>query len=134
MNAKVLQQLSCCLVCTVKRLASNTRRVSVGEDGTAQEGRSLQTRQMQTVSRKNLILSSLSELYNISNVNHSQLAVGGRCTVGHFCPNGSSVESDCTPGYYCDVDELAEPTGECWAGHFCNSGSSEPNPTDGVQG
>ena len=60
--------------------------------------------------------------------------MGGRCTVGHFCPNGSSVESDCTPGYYCDVDELAEPTGECWAGHFCSGGSTVPNPTDGVEG
>ena len=61
-------------------------------------------------------------------------SVGGRCTVGHFCPNGSSVESDCTPGYYCDVDELSEPTGPCSVGHYCNSGSSTPVPTDGTEG
>lgn len=27
---------------------------------------------------------------------------GGRCTVGNFCPNGSSAETPCTPGMYCD--------------------------------
>lgn len=36
-------------------------------------------------------------------------AQGGRCTVGNFCPNGSSAETPCSPGMYCDnVGEWGE--------------------------
>ena len=61
-------------------------------------------------------------------------ATGGRCTPGHFCPNGSSVESECMPGMYCDSYELSEPTGDCLAGYYCTLGATTATPTDGVEG
>lgn len=30
------------------------------------------------------------------------VAQGGQCQAGNFCPNGSSNETPCTPGYYCN--------------------------------
>jgi hypothetical protein len=27
---------------------------------------------------------------------------GGECQAGNFCPNGSSSQTPCTPGYYCE--------------------------------
>jgi hypothetical protein len=36
---------------------------------------------------------------------------GGKCQPGTFCPSGSAAPVDCTPGSYCGVYELSEPTG-----------------------
>ena len=30
-------------------------------------------------------------------------AEGGQCTAGHYCPAGSSKETPCQEGFYCDV-------------------------------
>jgi hypothetical protein len=59
---------------------------------------------------------------------------GGRCVVGYYCPRGSSMQTDCTPGMYCDSPGLAEPTGNCSAGYYCLAASGTATPTDGVQG
>lgn len=61
-------------------------------------------------------------------------AEGGVCVAGKFCPKGSSKQIPCTPGMYCNNNELAEPVGNCSAGHFCLAGSTVSNPTDGVMG
>lgn len=57
----------------------------------------------------------------------SDPATGGRCTVGNFCPNGSSAEVQCTPGMYCDTVALIAPTGNCSAGYYCLLGSTSPS-------
>ena len=59
---------------------------------------------------------------------------GGRCAAKYYCPEGSSLQSDCTPGMYCDSPGLSEPTGNCSAGYYCLAGSRTATPTDGIQG
>ncbi|XP_062606170.1 multiple epidermal growth factor-like domains protein 6, partial [Saccostrea cucullata] len=61
-------------------------------------------------------------------------AQGGQCTVGNFCPNGSSAETPCSPGMYCDNVELSAPVGNCSAGYFCSSGSTNSTPVSQVYG
>ena len=41
---------------------------------------------------------------------------------------GSSAQVPCPLGQYCDMDNLATPTGNCSAGFFCNGSESTPNP------
>lgn len=65
------------------------------------------------------------------------------CTVGHYCPAGSSAPVICTAGHYCDTTGLPAPkpcpggtygntsglsneacSGECQAGYICPPGST----------
>lgn len=34
----------------------------------------------------------------------------------------------CLPGYYCDAEGLAVPSGKCWEGFFCLEGTDRPDP------
>ena len=72
----------------------------------------------------------------------------GPCPSGHYCeeqtqepepcPAGTFNNrtmltnrtecQDCTPGYYCDVPGLDQPTGQCNAGFFCTSASDSASP------
>lgn len=60
--------------------------------------------------------------------------IGGMCYAGSYCPEGSSGPVDCTPGSYCDTDELDSPTGLCRAGYYCSGNSSLMNPSNEVFG
>ncbi|KAH3841624.1 hypothetical protein DPMN_115097 [Dreissena polymorpha] len=57
-------------------------------------------------------------------------SIGGKCLAGTFCPNGSSIPTQCTGGYYCETDELLAVTGPCLAGYYCSSGSTMSNPVN----
>ena len=57
---------------------------------------------------------------------------GGKCSVGTFCPEGSSYPVDCTSGQYCSSDRLASPSGYCAAGFFCSRGSVRADPPEGL--
>ncbi|XP_070552128.1 fibrillin-2-like [Ptychodera flava] len=59
---------------------------------------------------------------------------GGQCMAGEYCPAGSSLPLDCTPGMYCGSNQLSEPTDNCSAGYYCISTAVVANPTDGVTG
>lgn len=61
-------------------------------------------------------------------------SMGGRCNAGQFCPEGSSEPTECTPGYYCENDELANVSGLCWAGYYCNGSTILPNPQNDSTG
>lgn len=34
----------------------------------------------------------------------------------------------CLPGYYCDAEGLAAPSGPCWEGFFCLEAADRPDP------
>jgi len=51
----------------------------------------------------------------------------GRCTVGHYCPEGTTTPISCEPGTYADATANAECT-ECGAGRNCSTTDSEPCP------
>ena len=62
--------------------------------------------------------------------------VGGKCPLGHYCPEGSPAAIPCVAGYYVDT------TGEsvctvCPAGYYCETGAEEyastPCPTGTLQ-
>ncbi|XP_072885876.1 uncharacterized protein [Hemitrygon akajei] len=57
---------------------------------------------------------------------------GIRCPAGTFGPRGglSSVMECvlCTPGFYCDMEGLASPTGPCFPGHYCVLGARTGSP------
>ena len=61
-------------------------------------------------------------LYNIS--------IGGMCKSGTFCPECSVGPIQCTPGYFCQQDELLSESGSCGAGYFCNGSSTEKYPVN----
>ena len=61
-------------------------------------------------------------------------AEGGRCTAGHYCPEGSGEMLTCDPGRYCDRAGLSWPTGFCFAGYYCVAGAVTPTPVDGTTG
>ncbi|CDW71824.1 gcc2 and gcc3 domain-containing protein [Stylonychia lemnae] len=54
---------------------------------------------------------------------------GDTCKVGYYCPQGSSFQLPCSPGYYCGTTGLSTPTGQCDAGYYCVGGASKKNPT-----
>ena len=58
-------------------------------------------------------------------------AYGGNCVAGEFCPEGSSVQTPCTPGHYCAVDFMNDTSGECDPGYYCTISALVSNPTDG---
>ncbi|XP_071505048.1 uncharacterized protein [Diadema antillarum] len=59
---------------------------------------------------------------------------GGRCPVGSFCPQGSVYPTSCSPGMYCDVEELGSPAGNCSAGHYCTGGAVVASPDGAASG
>ena len=61
-------------------------------------------------------------------------SMGGRCTAGYYCPEGSSSKIECDAGSYCPDDEMSEVRGSCQAGYYCISASTTPTPTDGTTG
>lgn len=58
------------------------------------------------------------------NVTHG----GGRCTIGNICPEGSSTETTCPLGKYCNRVGLADSVGNCEAGYYCTGGTTRQNP------
>ena len=50
-----------------------------------------------------------------------------------FGPEGSSSQTNCTAGRYCDREGLAEPSGNCEAGYYCTGNNTKQNPR-GVNG
>lgn len=79
---------------------------------------------------------------------------GMRCPHGSYCPSGTPVplpcltgtfnnqtglEHDhqctpCSPGMFCQSDNLTIPTGPCAERHFCSGGAKIANPTSGTGG
>ncbi|XP_059812735.1 multiple epidermal growth factor-like domains protein 6 [Hypanus sabinus] len=73
---------------------------------------------------------------------------GYLCPPGHYCPQGSGYGIRCpagtfgprdglssvmecvlcTPGFYCDMEGLASPTGPCFPGHYCVLGARTGSP------
>ena len=73
---------------------------------------------------------------------------GDVCGVGQYCPEGSFQGIDCprgtfnnqtgiwsenqcspcSPGFFCDVARLSEPSGPCQAGHYCTLGATYASP------
>ena len=56
------------------------------------------------------------------------------CRKGTFCPPGSSLPESCTPGFYCDQDQLSTVAGECGQGHYCSGGTIEQFPVNQTYG
>lgn len=57
-------------------------------------------------------------------------SIGGFCKKGSFCPEGSSAPKPCTPGYYCDKDNLFKEAGLCTAGYYCNGSTILSHPVN----
>jgi hypothetical protein len=57
-------------------------------------------------------------------------SMGGRCPVGHFCPEGAVHAVPCTPGAACTRQGLPAPDATCQAGYYCRSTASTATPTD----
>ncbi|XP_028320851.1 uncharacterized protein LOC114474630 [Gouania willdenowi] len=80
--------------------------------------------------------------------------MGGRCSAGSYCPNGtsymipcpvgtfsstdgaSSIEScqPCFPGHFCAKAGLSSPSGPCSPGFYCTAGSKTPIPWANISG
>ena len=60
------------------------------------------------------------------------------CPVGTFSnTTGLEAESeciDCTPGDYCDAQNLTQPSGKCFAGFYCSLKAIRGDPTDASEG
>ena len=52
--------------------------------------------------------------------------IGDECTVGHYCPSGSSLPKPCEPGYYMNHSQSAE-CDPCPARYFCTN-QVKPTP------
>ncbi|KAH3741464.1 hypothetical protein DPMN_048189, partial [Dreissena polymorpha] len=72
------------------------------------------------------------------------------CTMGHYCPLGSSLPTpcavgtygdalnyqaqancrDCTPGMYCGTAGQIAPTANCSAGYYCTGAAEEASPVN----
>ncbi|ESP01227.1 hypothetical protein LOTGIDRAFT_111802 [Lottia gigantea] len=55
------------------------------------------------------------------------------CPLGTYS-NTTSLESltecrDCPPGYYCEAENITEPTSKCFAGYYCVLASATPAPS-----
>lgn len=70
---------------------------------------------------------------SISNIPQTAPQGGARCQMNSYCPEGSSAETTCTAGKYCDRHGLSEPTGNCEAGYYCLGSTTKQNPR-GTQG
>ena len=82
------------------------------------------------------------------------MVTGRPCPVGHFCPTGTTSPDpcpsgtfanttggrmlsdclDCTPGMYCENQQLSQPTGYCSAGYYCSLKAKTSTPSDGITG
>ena len=71
---------------------------------------------------------------NSSTPTPTDVAEGGKCSPGFYCPKGSSAMLTCDPGSYCDKSGLPTVTGECFGGWYCVAGSVTPMPEDGTTG
>ena len=77
-------------------------------------------------------------------------STGRICSLGHYCPQATTVERtcpqgtfanvtgltseseclSCTPGYFCDSPGLALPSGPCSAGYFCPPSQTTSTPSN----
>ena len=48
------------------------------------------------------------------------LLLGDECTVGHYCPSGSSLPKPCEPGYYMNHSQSTE-CDPCPTRYFCTN-------------
>ena len=55
---------------------------------------------------------------------------GGPCTIGNYCPVGSTIELSCPPKKYCSTVNLVADEGDCDAGYYCVGGATTNQPTD----
>lgn len=60
--------------------------------------------------------------------------MGDRCSIGTFCPEGSTEETPCTPGYYCGARGLDEVSGPCTEGYYCELYATSPTPISSAEG
>ena len=59
---------------------------------------------------------------------------GGRCNLGQYCPEGSSMPLSCDPGYYCGAVALSNVSGSCEQGYYCTGSATTATPTDDITG
>ena len=65
----------------------------------------------------------------ISSIPQSVAQGGARCDKGKYCPEGSSTQTSCPAGKYCEKTGLSEATGDWEAGYYCTGGTTQQNPT-----
>lgn len=59
---------------------------------------------------------------------------GARCQIGTYCPEGSTEETPCDPGSYCDARGLDAVTGTCDAGYYCELYATTATPLTDAEG
>ena len=70
--------------------------------------------------------------------NGTQTARENPCPLGTYS-NTTGLESlaecrDCLAGFYCEAENVTEPTGQCFAGYYCVLKSSSPTPSPSAIG
>jgi hypothetical protein len=50
--------------------------------------------------------------------------IGGECQAGYYCPQGTPIMIECTPGYQCTTTGLAAPDNTCTQGYYCPRGTT----------
>lgn len=78
------------------------------------------------------------------------------CPAGFYCPNGTRTDREnpcpvgtfsnntgleslsecrtCTPGHFCESENITSPTGQCQPGYYCVMGVASPAPTASANG
>lgn len=76
------------------------------------------------------------------------ITIPTNCTMGYYCPQGTSIPvpcpigtygngynyvqetdcQDCTPGMYCETEGMVAPTANCSEGHYCTGAAETAQP------